>query len=677
MYSKEGGFEAITIGDVEGVAVTCNAYTNIEFVPNGDGKITLADKAGNKVITVDVEDGGYTVSYKGKKTESYAASNGETVKLSVCTMPDIDEVAVWANGVKIIDFGGTIDEVTDVSSVTAEGDVTITKTSIVTDEYGVLDINLNNIGYFDAFAKNVVKEDVAMVEDTVIPVNVEWTSSNEALFTNDGKVTNPDVYSFLNVTLTLTSNADASVKRVVTKKIAVACPENRNLALGAQVSTSVTEKPGYVKSYLTDGDLGTAYATSYTNKKPVLTIDLGENEYFNTVYVNEDFANYDKSLKTYTLSYSVDGETWTDIKTGTISGVESTVIGFDTVYGRYIKFVAEECDKKDLYLNEIEVYLFVSSYELIKLDVDAIDLGIGATVKEDLELPQKGNFGTDFTWTSSHPEVISTTGKVTRGNENVTVILTVTAEVDGKTYSRQFAAYVPSKSAAGAKPAGGSGGSGGGGGGGAGTGTSTLPGYVETDVKEDVKEEITQPDVTVNVFTDLPATHWAYDNVMKLRELGVIDGVGDNKFNPSGIVTREQFLKMLVEATNTPDGKTELEFADVSADAWYTPYVAAGVDAGLINGITDDTFGIGSEIKRQDMAVMIARILSNKNIVVTQTSEVFDDDSNISDYAKNAVYMVRDAGIINGYSNNQFSPATSLTRAEAATVIIKLLNVLQ
>lgn len=676
LYSAEGGFEAINIGDVEAVAVTYNAYTNIDFVPNGDGTITVADKSGNKVIVVEVEDGGYAVSYKDKMTESYTVANGETVKLSVFTMPDLDKVAVWANAVKIVDFGGTIDEITDVSSVTAQGDVTITKTSVVTDEYGVLDINLNNIGYFDAFAKNVVKKDVTMVKDTVIPVNVEWASSNEDLFTNDGKVKNPDAYSFVNVTLTLTSNADATVKRVVTKKIAVACPETRNLALGAQVSTSVTEKPGFVKAYLTDGDLNTSYATSYTNKKPVLTIDLGENEYFNTVYVNEDFANYDKSLKTYTLSYSVDGEIWTDIKTGTISGVESTVIGFDTVYGRYIKFVAEECDKKDLYLNEFEVYLFVSSYELMKLDVDAIDLGIGATVKEDLELPLKGDFGTDFVWSSSHPEVISTTGKVTRQDENVTVILTVTAEVDGKPYSREFAAYVPSQSAAGAKPVGGSGGSGGGGGGGAGTGTSTLPGYVATDIVE-TEEKVEEPEATVSAFNDLPATHWAYDNVMKLKELGVIDGVGDNKFNPSGIVTREQFLKMLVEATNTPYGTTQLKFADVSADAWYTPYVSAGVDAGLINGITDDTFGIGSEIKRQDMAVMIARILSNKNIVVTQTSEVFDDDSNISDYAKNAVYMVRDAGIINGYSNNQFSPATSLTRAEAATVIIKLLNVLQ
>ena len=172
-------------------------------------------------------------------------------------------------------------------------------------------------------------------------------------------------------------------------------------------------------------------------------------------------------------------------------------------------------------------------------------------------------------------------------------------------------------------------------------------------------------------------THWAYANVKKLQELGIVNGDDKGNFNPSGKVTREQFLKMLVLATNAELNSSNTAFDDVDANAWYAPYVAAGVSAGLINGITPDTFGVGAEISRQDMAVMIVRILDAKNIPVTETSEIFDDDTNISDYAKNAVYKVRDAGIINGYDNNTFAPSASLTRAEAATVIIKLLDMLQ
>ena len=194
---------------------------------------------------------------------------------------------------------------------------------------------------------------------------------------------------------------------------------------------------------------------------------------------------------------------------------------------------------------------------------------------------------------------------------------------------------------------------------------------------EDTQEPVVEPEDTTNSFADLPSNHWAYENVMKLKELGIIDGVGNNNFDPAGVVTREQFLKMLVEATGIDTNAKTASFADVDSSAWYAPYVAAGVDAGLVNGITADTFGVGSQIRRQDMAVMIVRILDGKNIPVTETSEVFDDDANISDYAKNAVYKVRDAGIINGYADGTFGPTASLTRAEAATVIIKLLDMLQ
>lgn len=675
VYTGASDVENIVVNGVGNIKITRGALTNVKFKQTGNGSIVFADDAGNKFISVNVNSGMLNVSYGNTVSESYQVAEGVETNLHVMTMPDIDRVAVWLNGTRIVDFGETIDEVKNLAMVAASGAVEVTETTITTDEYGLLDINLANVGYFDIFAKNVVKENVSLISDTVAPANVQWKSSNTDIISNSGVVTLPSMYQFADMTLTLTSTKDANVKRIVTKKIAVACDPARNLAYGADVSTSVTEKPGFVKVYITDGDLNTTYGTSYVNKKPTLTLDLGESVYFNSIFVNENFATYQKSLKSYTVSYSEDGENWTVAKTGTINGIESALIGFDTVKARYVKFTAEECDSKELYINEIEVYLFVTSTELMKLDVDVLDLNLGYTVTEDIILPVKGQFGTDFTWKSSHPDVISAEGKVTRPSENTTVTLIVTGEYNGETYSREFSAYVPAKSTTGAKPVGGSGGSGGGGGsaGGMGTGTSALPGFVETDIDETQQAE---PDTTVVTFADLTSTHWAYENVMKLKELGIINGVGDNKFDPSGKVTREQFLKMLVEAAELETGVVDTKFDDVDKNSWYAPYVSAGVNAGLINGITAETFGVGDEIRRQDMAVMIVRILKSKNITLTQTSEVFDDDNNISDYAKDAVYMVRDAGIVQGY-DNKFNPKDTLTRAEAATVIVKLLDILQ
>ena len=74
-------------------------------------------------------------------------------------------------------------------------------------------------------------------------------------------------------------------------------------------------------------------------------------------------------------------------------------------------------------------------------------------------------------------------------------------------------------------------------------------------------------------------------------------------------------------------------------------------------------------------------LVTNISSEVVETTEKepekLTDYSKKTDYAKNAVYKVRDAGIINGYADGTFAPNASLTRAEAATVIIKLLDMLQ
>ncbi len=671
VYEGNGAPASITAGGVENVAVAGTVTTNIKVKQAGNGTITLLDSEGKEIINVNISDSLYNIDYGYGKTVDYPISADTTVSLDVVTMPDIDRVAIFADGVLIADYVEALNEISDISSITVVGGIEVVSTKITTDEYGLLDINVANAGYFDAFEYNVVKGDVAIVNDVIFPADVKWASTDSSLLNvESGKVNTPKQYKFVDVTLTLTSKEHPSVKRVITRKIAVACDKKFNLVNGAKVSADVTPKTGYEISYVADGKFDTAFATSYAKRNPKFTVDFGKETYVNTLYINES----GNSIKNYTVAYSNDNKNWTTVKNGTFTGIDSSVVSFDSVYARYISFTVTESLKNDLYVNEIEAYLFAEASELAKLAVEQIVLNTGYDVTGDIELPKEGHFGTTFKWTSNNESVIDGDGKYTQPENDTTVVLTVTGTNDGKTYTKAFSLFVSGKKVPGNKPVGG-GGSGGGGAGGGASAPSQIPGFVQTDIKKD--EPVVEPEVTVKDFADLSNNHWAYENVMKLKELGIIDGVGDNKFNPSGIVTREQFLKMLVEATGIEVKDTKAAFADVDAKAWYAPYVAAGVDAGLINGITADTFGVGSEIKRQDMAVMIVRILEGKNIPVTETSETFDDDSNISDYAKNAVYKVRDAGIIKGYDNNTFAPSASLTRAEAATVIIKLLDMLQ
>ena len=84
---------------------------------------------------------------------------------------------------------------------------------------------------------------------------------------------------------------------------------------------------------------------------------------------------------------------------------------------------------------------------------------------------------------------------------------------------------------------------------------------------------------------------------------------------------------------------------------------------------------MGDVVTREDMAVMLynASVASGKAYDKENYTE-FDDDELISDYAKEAVYALKNAKIINGTDLRHFSPKESATRAEAAKIIYGLLN---
>ena len=113
----------------------------------------------------------------------------------------------------------------------------------------------------------------------------------------------------------------------------------------------------------------------------------------------------------------------------------------------------------------------------------------------------------------------------------------------------------------------------------------------------------------------------------------------------------------------------ETSFGDVESTAWYAPYVAAAVKAGIVNGISDTEFGIGRSISRQDMAVMTHRALEKLSIDVEPgASHIFTDGDEIAGYAKDAIDILSGAGILSG-DGGKFAPADSLTREQAAKVL--------
>lgn len=176
------------------------------------------------------------------------------------------------------------------------------------------------------------------------------------------------------------------------------------------------------------------------------------------------------------------------------------------------------------------------------------------------------------------------------------------------------------------------------------------------------------------VFGDLDGFDWAEESINTLYNNGVISGKDNGIFAPADTVTRAEFVKMIVLALFESDSSANSDFADVDKNSWSYPYISTAYKMGLVQGNTNG-FGASDNITRQDMAVIINRCMEKKNLIpASKDSVAFDDDNLISDYAKDAVALMKSEGIINGKGNNMFAPLDNLTRAEAAVIIIRVIN---
>lgn len=225
----------------------------------------------------------------------------------------------------------------------------------------------------------------------------------------------------------------------------------------------------------------------------------------------------------------------------------------------------------------------------------------------------------------------------------------------------------------GSEGSGGSGGGGGGasfGGGGSSNGGSSLSNGTVSSSNGSIPEKLPMDTEEDNdtVFTDLGGYDWAIEAISALYNDGIISGRSDTIYAPADNVTRSEFIKMVVLAFNILDNGGRIPFTDVSEDGWDREYISAAYNSGIIDGISASEFGGSLPITRQDMAVIIQRASGIEN-VDTNTAEKFSDDWQISNYAYDAVYALKNEGIMVGDNNNMLNPKNTATRAEAAKVI--------
>ena len=169
-------------------------------------------------------------------------------------------------------------------------------------------------------------------------------------------------------------------------------------------------------------------------------------------------------------------------------------------------------------------------------------------------------------------------------------------------------------------------------------------------------------------FTDIDENDWFYDNVMDAANNGYVSGMGDGTFNPMGATTRAQFASMIAKALGyTADPDAPSMFPDVPDNYWGKAAINYCAQNGIISGYDDTTFQPEKAITRQEAA----SILRNAFKLTESSSETFPDDSAISGWAKESVYIVKASGLMKGDAGTgNFRPTDTIIRAEAASILM-------
>ncbi|GBG07379.1 hypothetical protein PAT3040_01929, partial [Paenibacillus agaridevorans] len=197
--------------------------------------------------------------------------------------------------------------------------------------------------------------------------------------------------------------------------------------------------------------------------------------------------------------------------------------------------------------------------------------------------------------------------------------------------------------------------------------TPVLPD--NTDLQQLNEEEV---EASASHFTDIQS-HWAQSAIKRLYREQLINGYPDGQFKPERFVTRAEFIVMLMNVLKLDVSVSELNFTDERQIAeWARTAIGKAISAGIVSGYPDGSFHPNQTMTRVEMIEILARALQLQ--VNTETVLPFVDLDQIPSWAIQAVQSVYQQGLIQGKTGGFLAPLDTLTRAEAAVILTRILD---
>ena len=194
------------------------------------------------------------------------------------------------------------------------------------------------------------------------------------------------------------------------------------------------------------------------------------------------------------------------------------------------------------------------------------------------------------------------------------------------------------------------------------TKTETIPATGSVDVTQ--------------MFTDV-TKNWAYPGIQYCVTHGIMGGMGDGTFAPTGTTTRAQIVQILYNLEGTPAVSGTTPFTDLTAN-WYKPAILWAYQNNVVAGTSPTTFDPDQPVTREQIAVILTQymfhVLKMERTWTPADLSTFPDGAQVSSWAKEAMQDAVALGLINGTKASDgvvyLDPQGSAARQQVATILM-------
>ena len=189
--------------------------------------------------------------------------------------------------------------------------------------------------------------------------------------------------------------------------------------------------------------------------------------------------------------------------------------------------------------------------------------------------------------------------------------------------------------------------------------------YEKTAAAEQPVQSIALP------FKDVKTDRWSYSAIKYAYENKLFSGTSANEFSPADEMTRGMLVTVLYRLAGEPAVNGDAGFTDVKSGDWYAKAVAWAKANNIVSGVSAAEFAPNKDITREQMAAILYRYAAYKSYSTAANGSIagFNDNANVSAFAKDAVSWAVGEKLISGTGNNTLAPKGNATREQVAAIL--------